>query len=604
MLKKLTPANVSYSKMICYFVPDAIGLIKKSYGKLRYPYPPPCMLTKLLLPRLPGLICVLTSILFLSCNGKSQPGETMVATPKEMQEKAPGLIRDFLGSAADNSRLPDSLRQAAIVQFLYEDAAQVPRWCFEEQWKPAGDSLIRLISEARYFGLFPEDYHYTAIDSFAKLFAADSAGTGERKDAAAWAAADILLTDGWVQFVHDIKAGRLPSDSVSLRNDSLLTPSFYLALQKEIENGQSIKKQVAALEPQQKGYKALKEGIPAFLAKADYRDYTRVPAKNAAGYTRALQQRLYEGKYIAFAPDSLRADSVQLSVAIKKFQKEKGITVDGKAGDATIRMLNTSDREKFIRIAISMDRYKLLPEKMPERYILVNTSGNYMEVIEKGEVKLSSKVICGKNKTRTPLLNSAVNSIITYPQWVPPPSIVSKEILPAVKKDPGYLARKGFTLVNSDGEEVDPYSVDWSKYSKGIPYRVVQGSGDANALGVVKFVFDNKYSVYLHDTNQRYLFGNAMRNLSHGCVRVQSWQDLAWYMLRSDSSISRGKNYTRVDSVRAWLSRKEKHTIPLRNRVPVFIRYFTCEGKNQNIVFYDDVYAEDKYLREKYFALK
>jgi murein L,D-transpeptidase YcbB/YkuD len=158
--------------------------------------------------------------------------------------------------------------------------------------------------------------------------------------------------------------------------------------------------------------------------------------------------------------------------------------------------------------------------------------------------------------------------------------------------------------VNSQGEEVDPYSVDWSKYSKGIPYRIVQGSGDANALGVIKFVFDNKYSVYLHDTNQRYLFANAMRSLSHGCVRVQSWQDLAWYILRNDSLNMKGGNYTRTDSVKTWLAKKEKRNITIRNKMPVFIRYFTCEGKNNGIIFYDDVYAEDKFLREKYFATK
>jgi murein L,D-transpeptidase YcbB/YkuD len=241
---------------------------------------------------------------------------------------------------------------------------------------------------------------------------------------------------------------------------------------------------------------------------------------------------------------------------------------------------------------------------MPARYIWVNTSANYMEVIDSNNVKISSKVITGKSKTRTPLLTSLVSNIITYPQWVPPPSIVQKEILPAVKKNPGYLAKKGFSLLDKEGNEVDPYSVDWSKYSKGIPYRVVQGSGDANALGIIKFVFDNKYSVYLHDTNQRYLFSNAMRSLSHGCVRVQEWDKLAWYILRSDSVLAQGKGTVRIDSVKSWLKNKQKKTVPLKNKVPVFIRYFTCEGQNGNLVFFDDVYGEDKYLRQRFFGDK
>jgi murein L,D-transpeptidase YcbB/YkuD len=93
----------------------------------------------------------------------------------------------------------------------------------------------------------------------------------------------------------------------------------------------------------------------------------------------------------------------------------------------------------------------------------------------------------------------------------------SKRNIARCEKNPGYLARKGFSLINSKGEEVDPYSVDWSKYNKGIPYRVVQGSGDANSLGIMKFVFPNKYSVYLHDTNQRYLL---VRHIAHSAMVV------------------------------------------------------------------------------------
>jgi murein L,D-transpeptidase YcbB/YkuD len=555
-----------------------------------------------------ALLCVCISIL-ISCNGKGQPGNGNIAdNPKELQQKAPAIIHELVDKATTgNGFLGDSslyLQQLRITGILYSEKEYAPFWSFEEHWLPAGDSLFRILEKAQLYGLFPEDYHFTVLNEMYTKFAADSSGKAERKDALLWSKADILLTNAFLQLLKDIKLGRLPQDSVTLRKDSALGDDFYKQQFASLQQGQPLTKILTALEPAHRGYQLLKEGIPAFLAKADYRTFTRVTSKDAAGYNSALQKRLFEGGYIGYSPDSLRADSAQLAQAIKKFQKEKGITVDGKAGEATLRILNTSDREKFIRIAISMDRYKLLPEKMPSKYIWVNTSSNNLEVIDNNEVKLSSKVICGKAKTRTPLLTSYINSIITYPQWVPPPSIVSKEILPAVKKNPGYLARKGFSLVNSQGEEVDPYSVDWSKYSKGIPYRIVQGSGDANALGVIKFVFDNKYSVYLHDTNQRYLFANAMRSLSHGCVRVQSWQDLAWYILRNDSLNMKGGNYTRTDSVKTWLAKKEKRNITIRNKMPVFIRYFTCEGKNNGIIFYDDVYAEDKFLREKYFATK
>jgi len=160
--------------------------------------------------------------------------------------------------------------------------------------------------------------------------------------------------------------------------------------------------------------------------------------------------------------------------------------------------------------------------------------------------------------------------------------------------------------LDKDGNEVDPYSVDWSKYSKGIPYRVVQGSGDANALGIIKFVFDNKYSVYLHDTNQRYLFSNAMRSLSHGCVRVQEWEKLARYFTYIDSlNLPEGDTlrYT-FDSVKTLLAEKTNRRLPIKTPVKVYFNYFSCEGKDGKIKFYDDIYGDDKALREKYFTDK
>ena len=137
-------------------------------------------------------------------------------------------------------------------------------------------------------------------------------------------------------------------------------------------------------------------------------------------------------------------------------------------------------------------------------------------------------------------------------------------------------------------------------------HRVVQGSGDANALGIMKFVFANKYSVYLHDTNQRYLFANAMRSLSHGCVRVQNWEELAFYIARNDSLSQTGENKLsyNVDSIKAWLDRKERKAINVKNKVRLFIEYFTCEVKNNKLVFYDDVYNDDRMLAKKYFANK
>jgi murein L,D-transpeptidase YcbB/YkuD len=288
-------------------------------------------------------------------------------------------------------------------------------------------------------------------------------------------------------------------------------------------------------------------------------------------------------------------------LALKKFQLQKSIEADGKIGNETLRMLNTSDSDRFLHIAITMDRYKTLPEKMPDKFLWVNLPAFTLQLWEYDSIKMLSKIICGKPTTRSPVLTSAIAELITYPKWTIPASIIEKEVLPGLKRSSQYTTKKGFTIFDSKGNEVNPDSVNWSKYKKAIPYHVVQGSGDANALGILKFNFSNKYAVYLHDTNERYLFGRNERALSHGCIRVQEWRQLADYVINNDAT----EDITeRLDSLQTWLKNKEKHSLEIKNKLPLFIRYFTCEGKDGRIIFYDDIYGEDRSLAERYFSRK
>ena len=156
-------------------------------------------------------------------------------------------------------------------------------------------------------------------------------------------------------------------------------------------------------------------------------------------------------------------------VVIEKYQKQKGLKVDGKISTALIRQLNTNDLERFKRIAITLDRYKQLPPEMPQKYIWVNLTGFYLWVIDHDTIDIESKIICGKPDTRTPLLTSEISDMVTYPTWTVPNSIIAKEMLPGLKRSSGYLARKGFSLFNYKGEEIDPSTINWAKYKRAIP---------------------------------------------------------------------------------------------------------------------------------------
>ena len=558
-------------------------------------------------PKLLPVILVLFVIMTACNNSSNSKNSVVVSSPEQMDKKASENIKASLETAIKNGgKLNDSmqLQFAEVVQAFYKDADFDVSWSHKEQWQPLADSLYGFIQHAELEGLFPKDYHFKELTTLKNTLDHDSI---KRMDAVLWSHADLMLTDGFMHLIKDLKHGRLMHDSVNIGSDSL-ADNFFVKNLKELKSKNNFTELLNSLQPKFKAYWELKKGIKPFVDSMDRKTYTYVPypykdANDSLKFIKTLQTRLNESGCIDAAK---HADSAQLKAAVIKYQKQKAVTADGKINSAFIRILNTSDAERFKRIAITLDRYKLMPDKMPERYIWVNLPSYYLQVYDNDTLVMESKTIVGKPATRTPLLNSYITNMVTYPTWTVPSSIIAKEMLPGLKRSTGYLAKKGLTLLNGKGESVDPSSIDWSKYKKGIPFRIQQGSGDGNALGIFKFNFNNPYAVYLHDTNQRYLFKNASRAISHGCVRVQEWQTLANYIARTDSVSAKPNEHLSYtsDSIRSWIAAKKHQQMEVKSKIAVYLRYFSCEGKDGKIKFYEDIYGEDKALREKYFADK
>lgn len=546
----------------------------------------------------------------VACNSnKASPGDqSLITTEEKLEEVKEESLEDLLSFAVDHAgKLDDSsrLKYPALVSSSYDEMNFVARWSRRQEWLPQADSLLELIGHAARYGLFPGDYHAARLQQLKRIIDTDSV---MRLDALLWSKADLLMTDASLRLLHDIRYGRLGSDSQLLRSDTTRMAREMLKLQDQMMTAGSLQTFIGELEPRYPGYHALKAALPAFLDSMDIRTYTYVAypfkkndATDSLRFIRKLQQRLEESDCL---PEGTSLpDSAALDAAIRKYQKAKGQKADGKISAALVKTLNNSDQEKLRRIAITLDRYKLLRDSVPQQYIWVNLPAFYLQVHDGDSIALESRIICGKPVTPTPVLTSAISDMITYPTWTVPASIIAKQYLPKLKNNPGYLSRIGLKLINAKGETISGSSVNWSKYNKGIPYKVMQASGDNNALGVIKFNFSNPHSVYLHDTNERYLFKNSSRAYSHGCVRVQEWEKLAEWIARNDSlQLKPGDSlrYT-ADSVRNWIAAKKHRRILVKNRIPLYITYFSCEGKNGRVKFYDDIYGDDKALREKYF---
>jgi murein L,D-transpeptidase YcbB/YkuD len=541
-----------------------------------------------------GYVLLIFIMLSAGCRDSNKPPENdVVRKAEQLDERTSENIVKLLSYAVENKEMiNDSIQlyQHDLVNTVYENNNFNTVWSRKDAWEPIADSLYWMISHSANYGLFPEDYHISNLLSIRDKIKTDSVS---RKNAALWARADILMTEAYFNLAKHLKLGRMNRDSITATSDSLFNDTYFLERFKDAVSKKNIVHSLEDLEPRYPAYYNIRTAIPGFLDSAKFVNYTYVPYpyKDSLAFIKTLKKRLSEEGYVK------KDDTASMETIIKRYQASKGIKPSGKISEYLVRFVNNTDVEKFRSIAVTLDRYKMLPPEVPETYALVNLPSYTLYVYENDSVVIKSKVIVGASKTRTPQLSSEISNFITYPQWTVPYSIVFKEMLPKIQKDVDYLRRQNLMIVDRNDEVVNPYSIDWSKLSKTrFPYLVRQKEGDDNSLGVIKFNFRNKYSVYLHDTNARWLFSKADRALSHGCVRVQEWQKLSEFLLRNDTG------RFPPDTLRAYFERQEKHVVSGFPKLPLFIRYFTVEGENGKLRFYSDIYGEDRVLKQKYFS--
>jgi murein L,D-transpeptidase YcbB/YkuD len=200
---------------------------------------------------------------------------------------------------------------------------------------------------------------------------------------------------------------------------------------------------------------------------------------------------------------------------------------------ALTRYRQTPGAETQVRkIALNMERWRWLPQDLGQRYIFVDVPAYTLDVVERDQSIMTMRVVVGKPSWPTPVLSATMSYIVLNPDWRVPPNIAARELVPILRANPGYLAQNNMRLSNGS-HDVDPRSVDWNQVStKNFPYRLRQEPGPKNPLGTIKFMFPNRFQVYLHDTPSRTLFAKPERAFSHGCIRVEKPMDLAEYALR------------------------------------------------------------------------
>lgn len=266
--------------------------------------------------------------------------------------------------------------------------------------------------------------------------------------------------------------------------------------------------------------------------------------------------------------------------SVKRFQQRHGLTIDGAIGNLMISELNMPLKVRVQQILVNMERIRWMPPQNDKNYVLVNIPEFKLHVFDSGKQVFEMRVIVGSAANNTVIFNGNLKYIVFSPYWNVPESIVRKEIMPAMKRNKNYISK---------------HNMEITSYSGSLP-NIRQKPGPANSLGLVKFLFPNNYSIYLHDTPNRNLFGQSGRGLSHGCIRIAEPTKFAQYLLRDDSMVW---NKNKIDS--SMHSGKEKW-VTLKQSVPVFLVYFTAWVDKEGVLnFRKDIYGHDKKMVDKLF---
>ena len=277
--------------------------------------------------------------------------------------------------------------------------------------------------------------------------------------------------------------------------------------------------------------------------------------------------------------------SAEMDAGIRRFQARHGLYITGKLDPLTYMTLNVPAETRLAQLRLNLLRVQSFSQSLSDRYILVNIPAAAIETVEGGQVNHRHTAVVGRIDRQTPILSSKVYEVNFNPYWTVPKSIIRKDLITYMNEDPEYLTKYNIRIFDYSGNELNPTDIDWST-DDAVQYMFRQDPGAENSLGHVRVNFHNAYSVYLHDTPGKSLFGENQRFHSSGCVRVDEVDAFVSWILRDDG--------WDINAVRAAFESGERLDVPVKSPVPLQTTYITAWANRQGVVsFREDVYQYD-----------
>lgn len=519
----------------------------------------------------------------------------LAGTPALAQDVAVATIRALVDTARHPWALrPDFSPSLTVVEGLYPASHPAALWTDGDRPSPAARAAIDQLLAAPEHGLDPRDYDAALLDGLAARL-----GTLAPEDRARF---DVLLTVDLVRFLDEVRYGRLrenPFSATPRQADRELG-----TLVSAVLAGDSIARQVRALEPQLAQYRRLSAALARQRALALDTSLGGLPAGQflwpGAEYDslpRLARTLVAVGD---LAPDSApRGTTYEGPVvdAVRRFQQRHALAVDGVLGPATLAALNAPASERVRRIELALERLRWVPPIGPERFLVVNIPAFQLVAFDSALAaapSLSMRVVVGHPPDRlTPLLFEQLRYVEFLPYWNVPWSIQVGEILPRLEVNPGFLRSQDMELVTRRGRVVgDTITPALMVGLRRGELRVRQRPGPLNPLGLAKFIFPNAESVYLHGTPRTERFAEAQRDFSHGCISVEDSGALAEWVLS-------GEPRWTADTIRAAMSGITTRRVLVSRPIPVLLFYTTAVVRSDgNVWFYPDLYDHDRELAE------
>ncbi len=478
----------------------------------------------------------------------------------------------------------ETIYRKRLILKMYQDNELNPLW------NPISvQSLSDALSVLSEDGLNPGEYQFDAIKPYLNNPNLQPQTSEET------AKIDILLTEAYLRALYNLDYGkvdpeRLDADNnyATEHNDLERSPLFLSWVQKG-----RIDQAFDWVRPKSDRYKSLKAALIRYRNIMAAGGWPVIPSGNVIKPGNSdsriplIRTRLAMTGDLAAASDSEVFDA-ELEQAVKRFQDRHDMKVDAVVGPSTILAMNEPVAKRIDQIRINLDRERWYYPKDLNEYLLVDAAGFKVYWMKDNKIIWQELVQVGKRFTSTPIFRDQIEHIDFNPTWSVPPGINKRTILPSLKLDASYLDKKGYQLLDPNGAVIDPRDVDWDEISE-MPYTVRQPPGWSNALGKVKFMFPNKHSVFLHDTNHRDFFTKKTRTTSSGCIRLRNPFVFAERLLGRQE----GWDRARIDEI---VASNKTTRVNLEEPLPILIEYSTVAAMDGEVRFRTDIYRRDAKL--------